>query len=312
MSFHSLNAPRKIHSLDAEIRGAAVLANPGLVAMVSTDPVRLGVCPLGGSAGKTTNISLSSADDVALLSKDAAVVRSEGDVWAVLGIQHSPKIDQVGRDARLLAARPGGETALGLGWDESATEFKLVKNDVEGRQFVLRGSVRAFDVTEAETYAVVDAGGEGGELRVHPGATPEPGASHRATLPREAKGLDRVRGGQQLSAIYKRGGSAVCAVVKSAGKLVAKMITLEAAAVDVAVLEGSLFVAFADGRIAIYSDAAIEGATGAALAPTNKVQLGGRGEPRVIVATAKGGATLWIGTSAGEIFSAAIARKSAG
>ncbi|AKT44136.1 hypothetical protein [Chondromyces crocatus] len=312
MSFHSLNAPRKVHSLDAEIRGAAVLANPGLVAMVSTDPVRVGVCALGGSSGKTTNVSLSSADDVALLSKDVAVVRSEGDVWALLGIQHSPKMDQVSRDARQLAARPGGETALTLKWDGAAAELKLLKNDVEERPFVLRGSVRAFDVTEGETYAVVDTGAEGGELRVHPGATPEPGASHRATLPREAAGLDRVRGGQQLSALYKRGGGTVCVVVKAGGKLTAKTLTLEGPVADVAVLEGALFVAFPDGRLALYSEATIEGAGAGTLAPSAKVQLGGRGEPRVIVATAKGGASLWIGTSAGEIYSAAIARKPAG
>lgn len=309
MSFQTITAPRKIHSLDAEIRGASVLASPGLVAMISTDPVRLGVCPIGGSSGKTTGLTISAADDVALLSRDVAVVRSGDEVWALLNIQHSPKMDPVARDARLLAGRPGGETALCLGWDGSATELRLVKHDVEARQFVLRGSVRSFDITEADTYAVVDAGGEGGELRVHPGATPEPGASHRATLPRGAAGLDRVRGGQKLTAIYKRGGDAVCAVVKAGGRLDAKMITLEGPAADVAVLEGCLFVAYADGRAALYDDAAVAGAGAGAIAPTASLALGARGEPRVIAATGKGGAALWIGTSAGEILCASIARK---
>lgn len=312
MPFKNLTAPRKVHSLDADIRGVAVLSSPALVAMVSTDPVRLGVCQAGGSSGKTTNLSLSGAEDVALLSKDIAAVRSEDAVWALLDITHTPKMDQVGRDARLLAPRPGGETALTLGWDGSAAEIKLNKHEVEARPFVLRGSVRSFDVTEGETYVVVDSGGEGGELRVHPGATPEPGASHRANLPGGAAKLDRVRGGQKLSAIYKRGSSAVCAVVKSAGKLSAKMIALDAPAADVAVLESSLFVAFADGRVALYDGAAIEGAGAAPLAPTATLPLGARGEPRVIAIAGKASPSLWIGTSAGEMLSASILRKTSG
>lgn len=311
MPFKTLNAPRKIHSLDAEIRGAAVLASPGLVAMVSTDPVRLGVCPIGGSSGKTTNVTLDSADDVALLSKDVAVVRSEGDLWALLDITHTPKMDQVGRDAKQLAARPGGETALCLGWDGTATELKAVKFDVEGRQFPLRGTARSFDVTEAETLVVVDAGGEGGELRVHPGPNPEPGASQRATLPRGAAELDRVRGGPKLAAIYKRGSDAVCVVTRSAARASAKMITLEGPAADVAVLETSLFVVYPDRRIALYDGATLEGAGAGRIAATAIVPIAASGEPRVAVATGKGGAQLWIGTSAGEILCASIARKNA-
>jgi hypothetical protein len=309
MPFKNITAPRKVHSLDADIRGVAVLSSPALVAMVSTDPVRLGVCPVGGSAGKTTNVSLSSAEDVALLSKDFALVRSEDAVWALLDITHTPKMDQVGRDARLLAPRPTGETALTLRWDGGATELKVNGHEVEERPFVLRGTVRGFDLTEGETYAFVDSGGEGGELRVHPGATPEPGASHRASLPREAAKLDRIRGGQKLTAIYKRGSSAVCAVVKSGSRLDAKMIALDSPAADVAVLESSLFVAFADGRAALYDGAAIAGAGGAPLAPTATLQLGARGEPRVIAIAGKASPALWIGTSAGEMISAAIIRK---
>jgi len=311
MPFKTLTAPRKIHSLDAEIRGAAVLASPGLVAMVSTDPVRLGVCPIGGSSGKTTNVALDSADDVALLSKDIAVVRSEDNVWALLGITHSPKMDQVARDAKLLAGRPGGETALCLGWDGTATELKAVRDDVEARPFALRGTARTFELTEAEALVVVDAGSEGGELRVHPGATPEPGASDRAPLLRTAAGLDRVRGGPKLVAVYKRGGDTLCAVVRAAGRISAKMITLEGPAADVAVLESSLFVAYPDRRIALYDGAAIQAAGTGPIAPTATVPIGSNGEPRVLAATGKGGATLWVGTSAGEILCAAIARKTA-
>ena len=309
MPFKNITAPRKVHSLDADIRGVAVLSSPALVAMVSTDPVRLGVCQAGGSSGKTTNVSLSGAEDVALLSKDVAVVRSEDAVWAVLDIAHSAKMDQVGRDTKLLASRPGGGTALTLAWDGGAAELKLGTNEVEARPFVLRGSVRSFDVTESETYAVVDSGGEGGELRVHPGATPEPGASHRATLPAGAAKLDRIRGGQKLTAIYKRGSSAVCVVVKSAGKIAAKMIALDSPAADVAVLDSSLFAAFSDGRVALYDGAAIEGAGAYPLAPTATMQVGARGEPRVIAIAGKASPSLWIGTSGGDILSASIIRK---
>jgi hypothetical protein len=313
MPFSNLSSPRKVHGLDAEIRGAAVLASPGLVAMISTDPVRLGVCPVGGSGAKTTNLSLSSAHDVALLSKDVAVVRSGDDaVWALLGITHGPKLDQVGRDARQLATRPSGETALALGWDGSATELKLDKTEVNGRTFAVRGSARAFDLTETEAHVVMDGVGEGGELRVHPGATPEPGPTLRASLPRAAQNLDRVRGGPKLTAVYKRGASALCAVVRSSGKLAAKMLTFADPVADVAVLESSLFAAFADGRVALFDGAAIEAASGAPLAPTASVTLGARGEPAVLAVAGKGSPTLWVGTSAGEIWSLAIVRKQGG
>ncbi|WP_437952986.1 hypothetical protein WME98_21420 [Sorangium sp. So ce296] len=312
MPFSNLSSPRKVHGLDAEIRGAAFLASPGLVAMVSTDPVRLSVCPIGGAGAKTTNLSLSSAHDVALLSKDVAVVRSDDAVWALLGITHGPKLDQVGRDARQLATRPSGETALSLGWDGSATELKLDKTEVNGRTFAVRGAARAFDVTDTETHAVMDGAGEGGELRVHPGATPEPGPTLRASLPRAAQNLDRVRGGPKLTAVYKRGASAACAVVRSSGKLAAKMLAFSDPVADVAVLESSLFACFADGRVAVFDGAAIEAASGAPLAPTASVALGARGEPTVLVAAGKGSPTLWVGTSAGEIWSLAVVRKQGG
>jgi hypothetical protein len=311
MPFIALSAPRKVHGLDAEIRGATVLASPGLVAMISTDPVRLGVIPASGSGARTTNLSLPTAEDVALLSKDVAVVRSEDAVWALLGLQHGPKLDQVARDARLLAGRPAGETALVLGWDGGATELKLGRNEVDARAFVRSGSARALDIGEAETHAVVDGAGEGGELRVHPGATPEPGASHRVSLPRGAETLDRVRGGAKLTAVYKRGSSAVCAVVRSAGKLAARLLSLDAPAADVAVLESSLFVAFSDGRVALYDGASLEAAGGAPLVPTASVSLSGRGEPTTLAASGKAPPSLWVGTSAGEVFCLSLVRKPA-
>src|SRR5690606_15104658 len=117
------------------------------------------------------------------------------------------------------------------------------------------------------------------------------------------------RGGQKLTAIYKRGSSSVCAVVKDGGRLAAKMIALDSPAMDVAVLDSSLFVAFGDGRVALFDGAAIAGAGGAPLSPTAAVQAGGRGEPRVLAIVGKASPALWIGTSGGDMLNAAIVRK---
>src|SRR5262245_58485355 len=172
--------------------------------MVTHHPVRLGTFSLAGAAGKITNVSLDGAEAIALLSRDVAVVRGSDDsVWALLDITHTPKMDQVARDVRSLAFRPAGDTALAIGWDGHATELRLKKNEVDARPFQLRGSVRACDIGDTETYVVVDDAG--GQVRVHPGATPEPAASLRANLPAEASGLDRVHGCPRLVAIYKKG-----------------------------------------------------------------------------------------------------------
>ena len=37
------------------------------------------------------------------------------------------------------------------------------------------------------------------------------------------------------------------------------------------------------------------------MTPKHTLNLGGRGEPTVAMLTAKGGSTLWVGTSAGEV-----------
>jgi len=311
MPFKSIATPKKVLSLDAEIRGGAFLTNPGLVAMISHQPVRLGALPQSGSNGKITNVSIEGAYAVALLSRDVAVVLSSGhDVWALLDITHTPKMDQVGRDVRSLAYRPGGETALGIGWDGTATQFRLNKHEVDARQFHLRGTVRAADIGDTECYVVVDGDG-GGQVRVHPGATPEPGASLRCNLPSEAASLDRVRGGPRLVAVYKPGHRTVCLATGGPARLAAKLVELESEPADMGVLDTSLVVVYRDGRAALYDSDAIAAATDAGpITPKHTLPLPGRGNPEVVMLTAKGGSTMWVGTSGGDVLSAPVLKKS--
>src|SRR5688572_3031117 len=110
MPFKNLSSPRQVNQLDAEVRSVAHLASPELVAVLSADPVRIAIHPVSGGTPKTTNISLTQGDEVALLSRDVALVRSGDAVWAVLNITHSPKMDQVARDIRALCMRPSGST----------------------------------------------------------------------------------------------------------------------------------------------------------------------------------------------------------
>ena len=137
MPYKNLSTPRKVASLGAEIRGAAMLTSPSIVAMVSTDPVRLAIQPSSGTA-KVVNVALPGADDVGFLSKDVALVRSGDDVWALIDITHQPKMEQVGRDARLLSAHPAGERALLLSWDGTATAFAL--EQTRGRSAAVRAA----------------------------------------------------------------------------------------------------------------------------------------------------------------------------
>jgi len=310
MPFKTISALRKLSSVDAEVRAGAFLTTPGLVAMLSTSPVRIATFSTSGAPGKVTNVSLDGADAVALLSRDVAVVRGTDDsVWALLDITHTPKMDQVARDVRSLAMRPGGETALALGWDGSATELRLSRLEVEARQFSLRGTLRAVDVGETETYVIAD-GADGGQLRVHPGATPEPGASLRVNLPREAAALDQVRGGPRLIAVFKPGTRTVCLATGGPARLAAKLVELEDAPTALGVIETSFLATFSDGRIALYdADAIAAAGEGGAIVPRHVAPLGGRGKPEALLLTSKGGATVWVGTSTGEVLSGSVVRK---
>ena len=311
MPFKNVSSPRVVHDLGAEVRGSAVLTTANLVAMISTDPVRLLLQPTSGASGKVVNVSLDGADEVALITKDVAVVKSGDDVWALVDLAHSARMDQVARDVRHLRFRPTGENALAVCWDGTATQLVLARHEVDGRRFALRGTVRAADVMATECAVVVD-GAEGGELRFHPGATPEPGSSLRVMLPGDAAKHDRLRAGRDLSAVYKPGSSKVTIAQRSGQKLTAKSIDVGRNVGDVQVAETSLFVAFTDGRLALFDgDVLTRAGEGGRVEPTHELALGVRGEPRTISITGKGTPTLWVGTSVGEVVSATAMRKQA-
>jgi hypothetical protein len=309
MPYKSLSAPRQCLDAAAEIRAAAVLGSPALVAMVTSDPARLALVPAAGGSGKVAATQLGSAEAVALLSKDVAVVKSADDVWALLDITHTPKPEQVARDARSLHARSSGDSALVLGWDGSATLLTVGKNEVAARQLALRGEVRAAYLDSTETMVVVSGHG-GGELRFHPGPTPEAGATARCPLPAAAAPLDQLRGGRDLCVLFTAGRREVCVVRRIGPQLSAKMLELEVSPADVAVSESSMFAVFADGRAALYDGATLAGADGA-VEPTAALALGARGEPRAVVVTGRGSPTLWIGSGVGEVISVSVVRKTA-
>ncbi|HVY48418.1 MAG TPA: hypothetical protein VHB21_21165 [Minicystis sp.] len=309
MPFNKLASFRKVNSLDAEIRGAALCGAEGLVAMVSTDPVRLATNATTGANAKVTNCSLSGADDVVLLNRHAALVRSSDHaVWALLDLTNKAKIDEVSRDVRLLRACPAGNAALGIAWDGSGVHYSAAKTDVEARPFQLRGEVRAADLTDTECWVVAE-GEAGGQLRVHQGVTPEPGAVLRANLPAEAKALDRLRVSPRLAVLYKPGGMSCCIATGAPNVLRARMVRLEGKPVDLAVMETSLFALYEDGRVALYdSDAINASAEGGALVAKHTMPTGG-GLPRVLLTVVRGPAMLWVGTARGEVMMANVGRK---
>ena len=176
--------------LNAEVRAAAYLPTPGWSPCCRARPRASRRQPMSGSGGKVTNISLDGTDGVALLSRDVAVVRASDDaVWALLDITHTPKMDQVGaRRAVALPCAPAARRrspSAGTGARASSASPATRSWRAPSRS---AAPLRAVDVGETETYAVVD-GADGGQLRVHPGATPEPGASLRCNLPSEAASL---------------------------------------------------------------------------------------------------------------------------
>jgi hypothetical protein len=294
--------PRKVNDLGSGIAAGALLLGQGIAGLLTSRPTRLALQSNDGSGGAIIDISVEAVQTFALLSKDTAVLLADGGVlWALLDLQSSVKLKAIARDVRVLYARAGGESAFAIGDDGKGIALTLGRNDVGVRSFAIRGTLQACDVGEQVTYAIVEADG-GRQLHVHPGVTPELGTSVRATLPEGALGLDRVRGSQQLSAVFKRGDERVC-VVHGAQKLEAKLVRLDAKPADVAVLDGNLLVAFVDGRLALYNREAIDNAGDTALVATTSLALNAQGRPRVLLAgVSKGTAVIWIGTTAGEVF----------
>jgi hypothetical protein len=69
MPFNKLAQFRKVHSVDAEIQGAALCGAESMVTMVSSGPVRLATLAITGQNAKTTNLTLDGAEDVALFNR---------------------------------------------------------------------------------------------------------------------------------------------------------------------------------------------------------------------------------------------------
>lgn len=307
MPYKSLSAPRRVETLDAEVCGAAAFDPAGLVAMVSSSPARCGFLPIASGTNKVINLSLDRGDDIAFLSRDVAIVRSDNDLWAVLDIHHRAKFERVATNVRALCGRSNGERALALTWEGNAIEATMSGHEVSSRSFALRGNVKLADLSPTDTFVVVDVAG-GLELRMHPGATPEPGANGRAPLPSDASKLDRLKGGASLSVLYKRGKSEACIVSQSGGRLQAKMIDVGGPIASAATSETSLVVAFEDGRAALFTGDVLKAAD-FSVTPTHSLSLGARGEPNSMFITTKGSAVVWVGTSSGEIIRVSLPRK---
>ncbi len=302
MPFKTLASLKKLTNLNAEVVALAPLETASVVAAVTTDPVQVSVHPFTGAKGKVTNVSLDDVNAIALINKAVAVVKSGDDLWALLDIQHTPKMEQVGRDIRSLHYCPKGDTALAIGWDGNAAALVFQNNEVGGRQFVLRGDLRACALSLDATYVVADGAG-GGQLRGHPGPTPEPGATMRADLPATAQGMNLLAGGYDLSAVAKSGGDAVCVVQREgASALTVKHLLVDGPVVDVAVIATSLFVLGADGKIRLFDgDTIRQAGDGSPLTPTFQLELRATGQPAVMCATTKGGNKLWVGTKGGDV-----------
>lgn len=307
MHLQSFEAPRKLRDdLGGGVAAGALLLGAGLAALAVGPKGRLLLQPLSGEGGAVVEVALEGIQEIALLSKDIAVaLDGERVLWALTDLGTSVKTQELARDVRALCARTAGESALALGDDGKARALSLSRGAVGVRAVGLRGALRACDVGDHVTYAVLDGKG-GGQLRVHPGATPELGTSAKVTLPEGAARLDRVRGGQPLTVIWRRGEPLVC-IVRGPSKLEARLAHLREAPADVAVIEGSLLVASPDGRIALYDEAALAAAGDAPLTPTSEAKLESAGEPQVLLAAVtKAGASAWVGTRAGEVLSIAL------
>ncbi|MFS8065372.1 MAG: hypothetical protein ACMG6S_03265 [Byssovorax sp.] len=308
MTPHRLTANEKVTELDTPIASAAILPSALLLGVLLVGPPRLALVPLGGGSAHVIDLHLDSPQEVALLSPDAALVRTEGgSVWALANLTGEPRPKAVASDIRSLHARPGGAHALGIGKDGSATAFSISRGEVSARTFTARGgALRAADVDEHVTYVIAE-GEEGGVFRIHPGATPELGTSARAVLPREALELDRVRGTASLAVVFKRGEAKIAAVTGGPRRFDARLVHLGGKVADVAVIGASLAVVFVDGRAALYDEATIAGAGAEPLVPMSEITLGTRGRPKILLAaTIKGAPVLCAGTSSGELLSLSI------
>jgi hypothetical protein len=134
MPFKTVSQPRRVASLEGSIQGASFHKKLGTVAMVSTNPVQVVTVAHTGSPAKNFSVQLEEARDIALLSRDMAVVRTDTDVWQLLDIQHKARVDPLTRDSRMIVG-PQGDAALALKWDNSCEQLTPGKNEVASRTF---------------------------------------------------------------------------------------------------------------------------------------------------------------------------------
>ncbi|HVK69108.1 MAG TPA: hypothetical protein VM694_31840, partial [Polyangium sp.] len=111
--------------------------------------------------------------------------------------------------------------------------------------------------------------------------------------------------------VYKRGGAGLCVVTRDGARAEASLVTLDAPIADVAVTDTSVVVAFTSGKLALYEAASLAAPEGPK-APVSTTVAGGKGRPRVLLATTTKGATsIWIGTAEGEVMRAAVVEVAA-
>src|SRR5688572_19766987 len=99
MLFQSFGAPRKRPSnLGAGVSAGALLLGQGLAVLISDSPCRMLMQPLDGSEGRVFDLALSGVQDLALLSKDVALVLERDHVLsALLDLNENVKVRQVTR-----------------------------------------------------------------------------------------------------------------------------------------------------------------------------------------------------------------------
>jgi len=302
MPFKNISNPKKLVTLEGPVKAAAYLKTPGLIAFASSDVGQLFVASPSGTSPRVSKLGLTEVEDLALLSRDVAVARQGMETWALLGIGHTAKMDRIVDDARQLAWRGAGQTALVLGWAGNASELSLKGNEVIVRAFSLRSDLRtAWIGSEGETYVLSDGGQ--GEFRIHPGATPEPGAITKASLDGAGVNLDRLSGGKFFSAAWRPNAHDVITFSRAGNRVEVKNLRMDQPATAVAVAETCLLVGTADGRVLLFDDTAIAEASNHSIEAKHSVDVGG--QPNVILVVNN---QIFIGTATGDIKTSTLAR----
>lgn len=301
MPFKNISNPKNVVTLEGPVKASAYLKTPGLIAFASTDKGQLFVASPSGTSPKVSKLGLSEVEDIALLSRDVAVVRQGMEAWALLGIGHTANTDRIVDDVRQLAWRGAGGTAMVLGWSGNASELSLKGNEVVARSFSLRSDLRTVWIGEGETYALADA--NNGEFRVHPGNTPESGAAAKASLDGTGVQLDRLAGGKFFSAAWRPKSHDVITFTRAGNRIEVKNLRMDQPATSVAVIETSLLVGTGDGRVTLYGKQQIADASNHSIEPTHSVDVGG--QPNTILVVNN---QIFVGTSSGDIKTSTLAR----